>query len=275
MKKVLLIFAIGCFLSSCTATYYQVYRVETELEKKKDAIVYSDEYCDVIYNLWDENGNLSFVFMNRSDKDIVLDLSRSFFIKNGIAFDYYEDKSYTEGYSKNYSSTVGVLDSYTKQVTKSGYTHTPYLWTPTMIGVSRGKTMGTTQGKNVSYNSSVTTHSVKTITVPAQSSKVVTGFIISNYIYKDKEDKDFNRPKNISREINYSKEISPLLFRNRIYYSIDGRGYYIDNEFWVSCVKNMSEKKFKKTIIHKDSEEEIIIIDHSAAMFYNSYSVEL
>lgn len=36
--------------------------------------------CKIIYDFWGETGDMSFFFMNNTDKDIYIDLSRSFFI---------------------------------------------------------------------------------------------------------------------------------------------------------------------------------------------------
>ena len=79
-------------LQSCATTYYQVYDVETEgLQSSKEKIVYNDDNCEIIYDLWCEQGTLNFLFKNNSETDIHIDLSQSFFIRNGIAYDYYVD----------------------------------------------------------------------------------------------------------------------------------------------------------------------------------------
>jgi Tfp pilus assembly major pilin PilA len=86
MKHFSLIFVCSliCILSSCIGgAYYQVYDVKSEgLQTKSNGLVYEDDNCLLFYNLWNKSGCLSFVFANKTDKDITIDLTRSFFIKN-------------------------------------------------------------------------------------------------------------------------------------------------------------------------------------------------
>ena len=97
MKKTFLLYAfvITCVLSSCSSNcLYQIYEVKSDnLETKSNGLVYEDDNCLLFYNLWDKSGSLSFVFENKANKDIIIDLTRSFFIKNGMVYDYYQDQS--------------------------------------------------------------------------------------------------------------------------------------------------------------------------------------
>ena len=121
-----MIAVLTMLIQGCASIYYQLYEVDSDVAKTNEALVYSDEHCDIIYNLWDESGSMDFVFTNKTDKDIYIDLTHSFFIQNGMAYDYYSDKEYTSTRTISESSTASLMASYTKY----GYTHTPYLWTP-------------------------------------------------------------------------------------------------------------------------------------------------
>lgn len=255
----LLLLFVTCF-QSCIMPYYQIYKVKSDkLYCEKDAIVYDDENCCVIYNLWGENGNLTFSFTNKTDKDIYIDLTRSFFIKNGLAYDYFEDKLYTKTATESFTSTENVMKSYSKYVQGSisgdikhslyGEMRTgSYLWNPTTIGVTVGYegTIGLNRGnsKTKAYTSSVTERPVQYICVPARSSKIVRGFRISDYVYKECNNKDFNTPKYKSETIIYSKDNSPLKFRNRITYKIEDKDCFIDNDFYISELSNYNKRQF-------------------------------
>ena len=72
MKKILFISSVISFflIHGCASSYYQLYEVDTDITKTEDALVYSDENCDIIYNLWAKSGSMDFIFTNKTDKDI-------------------------------------------------------------------------------------------------------------------------------------------------------------------------------------------------------------
>lgn len=80
MKKLLfkLIFTllgVICF-SSCMSNFYQVYSVDTNGAKQIDnSLVFENEDCKVLYNLWSNNGKVNFAFYNKTDKDIFTQVS--------------------------------------------------------------------------------------------------------------------------------------------------------------------------------------------------------
>lgn len=99
-------------LTSCaTSAYYQVYRVIPVSHSSKkivvndEAIIYEDTNCIVVYNFWDKNGNTGFQFYNKTDKNIYLNMEESFFIINGMACNYYNNRVYTNSIGKMVSST--------------------------------------------------------------------------------------------------------------------------------------------------------------------------
>lgn len=91
--------ALCACLSSCRSIssiyrYVQVYTVEpianaTTAQKTDEGLVYENEDCIVSYHFWGEGGDAGFVFYNKTDKVIHIDLSQTFFVKNGVAYDYY------------------------------------------------------------------------------------------------------------------------------------------------------------------------------------------
>jgi len=95
MKKLFTFFAVALFTllltSSCSSSYtfYQVYKVSPANNIKKTrtdngGIVYSDANCEIGYSFWSLNGDVSFVFENKTDSVIYIDLKSTFFINNGF-----------------------------------------------------------------------------------------------------------------------------------------------------------------------------------------------
>lgn len=272
MKKTFLLCAIvlACMLSSCSSRFYQVYEVKSdELQTKSDGLVYEDDNCLLFYNLWNESGSLSFVFANKTDKDITIDLTRSFFIKNGVAYDYYQDQIYTKGSSTGLTISKGLSASYTKLM----YEYTT--WNPVLV---KGQA-SIQQSANNTILSSVSTKAPKVIIVPAKASKVIPSFHISDFVYKECRNSKMNYPSKQSETINYNKSDSPLTFSNRITYNIDGQenSIYLQNNFWLCSIKNYSQATiFEKTKV-EDCENPLlkktILINKEQApnKFYNSY----
>ena len=202
MKKLSLLCTIVLLfvLSSCSSTYYQIYEVKSEgLQTKSDGLVYEDDNCLLFYNLWNKSGSLSFVFANKTDKDITIDLTRSFFIKNGVAYDYYQDQTYTKGSSTGLTISKGLSASYTKLM----YEYTT--WNPVLV---KGQA-SVQQSANSTILSSVSTKAPKVIIVPAKASKVIPSFHISDFVYKECGNSKMNHPSKQSETIDYNKVIHP------------------------------------------------------------------
>ena len=97
MKKLFPITIILLSLTSCAPIfYYQSYKIEpvNNVTKSSNPLVYEDENLIVEYNFWGEGGNVEFLLYNKSDKNIYVNLKESFFIRNGIAFDYFLDREF-------------------------------------------------------------------------------------------------------------------------------------------------------------------------------------
>lgn len=98
MKKIIsFIFAIQFIATSCSTSYYtyqhQVSTVSSENTQKTDEgnFISLKDGILITYNFWRENGNAGFLVTNTNDFDVFLDTRRSFFISNGIAFEYHAD----------------------------------------------------------------------------------------------------------------------------------------------------------------------------------------
>lgn len=105
-------------LSSCVPLkFYQVYKVfpDSDIELKSNFLVYEDGNCKVSYNLWSKNGNIGFNYYNKTDNDIYLNLDKSFFIINGLSYQYYQNRTFTSSTSYGLSTNESSLAA--KQVT--------------------------------------------------------------------------------------------------------------------------------------------------------------
>jgi hypothetical protein len=152
------------------------------------------------------------------------------------------------------------------------------MWTPTVI--NRGAHVAA--NASVGAASSITTKEARYICVPAKSAKFITGFNISDYVYNNGEDSKLDWPKRESRRVVYSKDESPLVFRNKICYFVgeSEEGTSIDNSFWVSGFTNYNGREFYVENIKSDCNNSAIKTKvkihkyRSPKRFYNEYKFE-
>lgn len=96
MKKSILLLMLVAMLSSCSTEtfYYQVCKVSSDLPTSATgAYEYKNSACEISYDFWSDGGSISFIVKNQTDEFMYIDLSKSFLIKNGIAYDYFLNRT--------------------------------------------------------------------------------------------------------------------------------------------------------------------------------------
>ncbi len=88
---------ILCFLlllySCAPVQYFQVFKTSPEGGTlSNNQIIFEDENCKVSLDLWADHGDNGFYILNKTDTDIVIDLSKSFFVMNGYARPFYPNR---------------------------------------------------------------------------------------------------------------------------------------------------------------------------------------
>lgn len=199
-------------MASCAPSqYYQVCKTEVseEMQVKTNSVVYEDENCTVAYDLWSNGGNPGFWFRNNTDEDIYLYLDKSFFIKNGVAYDYYLDR----------------IISSSNQTTVSA---------PNRLGTS-GVMSSSMEAQN--------RREKEVITIPANTRKKISEYSVSWIRITDCDLPNFPTRMNIKTKA-FDKESSPVVFSNRMAYSKGSAEEVIsfENEFYVSEVTNYPER---------------------------------
>lgn len=256
MRKLLLV-AIGItlLLSSCSNTFYQVYKTEAPgLSESDNALVFENDDCKVVYNLWAQNGNSGFVMHNKTDEDLYVILPQTFFIKNGVAFDYFQNREYQSSQSIAASASI------------YGIANFDGTWYDASKGAAKGTSYTVIQKEN------------PIICIPPHTSKYIFEYNILDGLIRSC-DKHQMHPKRMSAPMEFTKEDSPLNFKNRITYAFNkcGKGSKcIENEFWISELINYSKKEAgsTKTITNCDGDigaKKYIFRISAPYKFYNSY----
>ncbi len=237
--KSILVATIGLSLSSCSNFYYyQVYDVSSDnLKEQGNSLVYENEDCKVLYNLWSYNGELKFAFFNKTDRDIFINMGQSFYVENGRAVDYYQARTYTSQSYDQYSYSVS-------HVTASAQDNA--FWGNNIYNENAKAIVDAAKSKGVSAQlRGVTKEEKEFVCIPANCFKVFNYFKVNpSRMIACVQTTDY--PKTSCLVENYTQASSPMSFGNRIAYGFtksDIAEKHINNNFWISSITNYSQKE--------------------------------
>lgn len=258
-----LILAASLFIGSCQTTFYQLYETQTsetgKLKNQDGLWVYEDDELRLSYQFWSNGGTMSFNIYNKSDDYIILDKTKSFFIVNGTARDYFRNQSIT--YT---TSTTQSKNAQTSGTTRNYLSYLPKTTTNT-----------TSYGTQNKIERSLQKHEKQEIIIPPNAQKSINYFDISNTLIRNCDILRFPSPKKI-QSLNYTKNESPLYFSNRLSFKISGKDKKIEHGFYVSKITNYPEKEFVKSEYEefcgeKSSTISRIFFRMKPTNFYNKY----
>lgn len=226
---------IVVLLTSCATSFYQVYKaVPTDnLIKTDNYLIYEDDNCKISYDFWGEGGNIGFYFYNKTNENIYLNLEQSFFVLNGIAYDYFKNRVFT--HLKGAGVTSSKVSTASKSVTGINYLD---LIQTNRIQASSSVGVMTPSGFSISYNEE------KIICIPSKTSKIITEYNINESLYRDCDLFKYPTKRQIKSK-SFTKSDSPIIFSNRIGYSVGQSDKLIkfENEFYISEISNYPEKE--------------------------------
>jgi len=248
-----------CFLFSCSPIY-QVFEVSSSDVKSIDkSVVFENKEVKISYNFWSNGGRAYFKFTNKTDSELYIDWDKSHFIYNGISYEYWDDEEVSNSFYASSSSTSA---------------NTFANASANILGNSAYANSNSSSSVSVKKITAVSTTKVKPkkiIFLPAKSSLLVFKFTISasayyncNYNLKVMKSKS-------SKKVSFTKDNTPLEFRNQIIYSSDEKfinKVNIDNSFYISGVTFMSEKTFNGKIT---TEKDCNIQGSKSTATYNEF----
>jgi hypothetical protein len=202
--------------------FYQVYKANSESGLiSNDNIIFEDKNCKVSYNLWEEGGDVGFYIYNKTETDITLDLTKSFFVLNGVSYEYFQNRTYTKTNSSGASvSTAGYSYLYAKPTNVSG----------------------------TSTASFATSYEEKpSVTIPSKTMINVSEFHVSNSRYINCDLPKYPSTKDI-KTVKFDKTSSPFIFFNIVTYVVQNETVRFENKFFVSEMTNFPESKMFTSI---------------------------
>lgn len=243
MKKQLLYLLFAVALTSCNSSFYQIISTKSNdvSMAPNGEMIYYDDNCVVAYNLWAEKGNSGFLFTNKTDKDIFIDLSASFFIMNGIAYDYYLDRTYTSGKAISTTQKGALAVGGAIKPTFGGQHKVN---TPTSVVTIDNYTVSTSTSHGTTANTSVSFKEKVVVCIPGNTSKYFREYDILKSAYRECGYNLYPKNSNV-RSLTYNESNSPVKFANKISYTI-GEGsapIVLVNGFYACKITNKTEKR--------------------------------
>lgn len=260
----LLVFTFCLLLSSCSKqTFYEVCHVQSSLPYSNGKYEYKDKSCTILYDFWSNGGNAGFTIINNTNEILYVDLSKTFFIRNGNAYDYYLNRTTST------SASVAENASASKSGTAYGYWNTVGGITPGSIAATVGISSSTAKSKSVAIEEK------SIVAVPPQASKKITEYAITNsYFYGC--DHNITPTKKETPTYDFQLSNTPLTFGNFITYRIGNNSEEncIVNDFFISSITFYhSASAFVKQKVGCPKEETTIKVmkDANPRNFYIRY----
>lgn len=232
IKAITQVFLTAFLTVSCSTTsYYQLYKTRPVSQIKTDdrGLVYEDDNCMVTYDFWSENGNAGFIYYNKTDENIYINLSDSYFIVNGVAYDYFKNRV-TEQSSNR-------MISQNSKTTLNGFlpSNNPFSY---LVGISIENGVSSLAGNSISFTEQ------KIISVPSKTSKVITEYYINEFLVGSCDLLKYPSKKQVKPVI-FNEDSSPITFSNRVAYNVGtGNTIKFENSFYVSEISNHPFNEF-------------------------------
>ena len=214
------------FTSCSVKNYMQIVDIKSSgLNEQTNNWGYSDENCKITYNFWSNAGEVSFHIENLTDEILYIDLGKSFFTRNGRAYDYFLNRTFESGKSSSFTSGVSR--------TASAYG----FWSLTGHA---GKVSASASFSNTNGSFSSTKYNEKEIlAIPPHSVKNIAEYNIAGDVIQNCSVALFPK-KNKPQSITYAEDESPLKFSNYITYKVGENGALVSltHDFHVSGYTN-------------------------------------
>lgn len=229
--------------------YCQIFSVKS-VEEKSD-VLFSNDDIKISYNFWSEGGTASFWVENNTTEDIYLDLSKCFFVNNGVVFDYYKNRIFGQSFSRNSTYGSSTSSSFGTNASNS-FTY------PQNFAYSNSFTTysGYNTSNVVSYDNSTQVYYVeeKVLCIPANSCRrIECEHPIYGWTYRDcnlfmYDERDKNKQSNVfPKSSTFNQNNSPIVFKNIItYYVAEEKPEQmrkVTNEFYVDKITNYKQEQ--------------------------------
>jgi hypothetical protein len=184
---------------------------------------------------------------------MTVDLTKSFFVLNGVAYEYYQNRTFSK------SSSSGT--------TLTSYSYPYYYWYSNPSKVS---------GTN-STSFSTSFEEKQELTIPSKSSTNVSEYLVSNSVYANCDLVLYPSKRKV-KTLKFEQSNSPFVFYNLITYKTKSDSARMENKFFVSEITNMPSSEILTNIYtdlcgKKSVVTQKVFKDATPDKFYVHYAV--
>lgn len=226
-KNILLIATTALLLCSCSSVYYQIATIGSEKGQlnKSDNLVFNEGDYVIIYDFWALAGTVSFTFFNNSDKDVYIDMTKSFLLVNGMTNDYYKNRVWT---------TPGIYGSVGGSYSASN---------------SASANNAVASSSAVSSSSSIGVREKEGVWVPARASRHFAEFSMMNSPYRRCS---FNRFPSRTSSLSFDEADTPYHYTNTLTIVSDGIEKKVETSFYIKNLMNAAESEIVRYVTPTD-----------------------
>jgi len=215
-------------LFSCSKPITQVFESNSlTVKQSQNDFYFENDTIKITYDFWSNRGVMSFTIYNKLGKPIYLDWQKSSFIYNNIKLNYWSDEEITN------STQIYNSSSYRNS------NNPEFLYT----NGNSASTSKTIRPEKITFIPPASYYSKKQFYLTSGSNFKMS--INSESMIVPRND-NYNK-NTVIYYSNYTKELSPLKFRNYLAFTMSETGsdyFFIDNDFYISSIKEMSTKHF-------------------------------
>lgn len=244
ITKILVCLLIGVGFSLCVCScsysnYQQISTLESNQVRMDSTGQYmvNEDFVTIKYDFWAKSGSVSFWVVNNTKEDVYLDLSKSYLIKNGAAYDYYRNRIFkvssssgiSEGASVSASVGVGI------GVTKDG------AWVRDVHSNTSAKKSASVSAYAYTMNEKGTEFvEQRIVCIPSESYKYFDEYNVSSQLYREC---GFGRFPSSDEESIKEFDIhnSPMVIDNRLVFVKDNVEIPVSHIFYISKIQNIAQ----------------------------------
>lgn len=230
-------------LGACSTTYVQLYKTKSmNISNDERSFKFENDSIEINYSFWADKGIMSFSVTNQLPIPIYIDWKKSNFISNNDKFNYWDDEERSKGINLGNQINSGYL--------YKGPLLIPYLSIYEYASAS------------ITYSVSNKVKPERLTFMPPKSIIYKSPYYLTTSNYPDKINFETKKEKRLDKSRksttiylkSFTKENSPLIFRNFLTFSFSEdfkNEFYIDNEFFVREIEFIDKRHFEGYIFVK------------------------
>lgn len=275
MKHLLILFVTtSVIFSSCrTFTCYQVVQTApSEGNNVSNALTFSNQDVDLVFDFWGEGGLGGFSILNKSSRNLTINLDTTFLIVNGKLNVFFDNATF-EMSKSNTSSSTG-LAAITDRVKPNP------IGTSKLTSAARGMVAAAATA-SASSGVAVTTSEKARVVIPPSCSAYLYEAQVSDKSFKacDLQRNPYRKvPEGRTLSKEFDEENSPITISFVVNFTIGQQSHQLHFPFYAKTVTNHKQMDLLKIVREDECGKPLFesykeFKDPNVASFYNRYVI--